>query len=739
MIKRILALMLALCLLLPGAGLAQEESVDLSMPESLQCWGDTLWALTYQGVHRLDGDWRTVLPTDWSQENPVHYQRLWVNEAGAYLLGQLTDESGAARFVIDRADHGEDGLLLPAQRLCEIQWSLGSESWVNFAGFVVEGESALVLYHNDTSGAQWGQNTLCRVSLADGAAQDIAQDYFSALQPWKDGLYIASLWNQSEAYQQNPPTLPAIVSVNADTGEATHLADMPSVDCGGLVYDAAEDAVYFCDSSTLYRYDNSFASPQRVGYLLPSDSGRGDMAAAVCGGRYYIADWQSGAELASCLIDPEALPKTTLRLTRSWAVSDLVRDFAAEHPEIAVEYAASSPYGAEEVRQHMQSEDAADLYAISTGDAHFIPLRDKGYLADLSAAQAVTALVEGMYPHMTREMYREGKLCALPVGISASTLGYYPAALEKVGLTEADLPSSIEGMLEFIERWYYDFHADWEDMRLFEFTWNLREQLFQQIFSTHLLSTAGQASPDMTDVRRLLAKLEELTPILEELAPVPEESADGIVAYFGDYSQDSALFTDYADPLPRAYSSWDGAPQPMPLALCEGDAPQVWATLSLLTLNPYSDNADAALLLLDYIAQRLPQEYLTAVKPDANDPIELSYYQDNLTSITQSLEHYRDALATAAEAERVHLEEIVDMLEAELTVMEADRWAFSAEDIAAYRTLAPHIEVAPASIFAVDATEVSTLMQRYLDRQISLDQFVREFERIWRMMILEGG
>lgn len=737
---RILALILALCLLLPAAALAEEDAVEITMPEALQCFDDALWALTYQGVHRQeDGAWHTLLTVDWSQEEPVSYIRLAVNGQGAYLLGQVTGQEGDVRWVIDLAAHDGSGGLQAPQRICDIRWDAGQSGWLNISGFAIEEGSALILYYDDASGAPWGCNTLCRVSLSDGAAQTITEDYLSALQPWKDGLYLASLWNQSEAYQSDPVTPPAIVSVRADSGEVTFLADMPSASCGGLVYDAAQDAAYVCDSSALYRYDASFAAPQRVGYLLPSDSGRMDMAAAVCGGRYYIADWQSPSELSSCSIDPDALPKRTLRLSQAWAVSDLVRQFAAEHPEIAIEYAASSPYGAEEVRQHMQSSDAADIYAMSPSDTHYAPLRDKGYLADLSSSQVLTALVGRMYPHMVHQVLQEGKLYGLPVSLSASVMGYYPAALEKVGLTEEDLPSSIEGMLDFIERWHEEFYPDWEDMQLLEYAYDLRQQLFYQIFSMHMSAAGDAMTLDTPEIRRLLARLEELTPIFDDLTPPPEQTSSGAAVSYtvGSYSADSALFTDYADPLPTAYPRWDGAPKPWPLALTEGSESVITATMTLLCLNPYSDNADIALQLLEYIAQRLPQEFLTAVLPDQNDPIEVSYYQENIDSIRESLDVYRQSLEAAGDAERVHMQDVIDMLEEELAVVEAARWAFSAEDIAAYREIAPYITVPTSSIFTGDAVEVTSLLQRYLDRQISMEQFVREFDRVLRMMKLE--
>lgn len=741
--RKLIALLLTLCLMPLCACAESAAAVDLTMPEDLQAYDGALWALTYQGVHRLEeSGWQRLIEIRWSQEEYVSYSRMAVNENGVYLLGQANSQDGSdTRWVIDHAAYGEDGALAPVQRLCDIAWDAGSGGWLNFYGFAIEEGSALILLFDDTSGAAWGCNSLYRVNLSDGSAQLLLTDYLSELQPWKDGLYLASYWNQIEAYQTDPAAPPAIVSVNASTLAVETLASMPSASCGGLAYDFEGDYAYVCDSSALYRYDASFAAPERSGYLLPSDSGRMGMASAVCGDRYYIADWQSTGELASCLIDPASLPTRTLRLTNAWAVSDLIRDFAAEHPEIAIEYASAHPYGAEEVRQHMQSADAADIYTMRPSDGHYAPLRDKGYFVDLSASEALTALVGRMYPHMTRDVLVDGKLYGLPVSLSASTMGYYPAALEKVGLTAEDLPTSIEGLMDFIDRWHEEFYPDWEDMRLFEYAWDLRQQLFQQVFAMQILA-ADAARETLTmntpDIRRLLTKLEDLVPVINEIAPPPETTSSGVVVtYASSYTPDSSLFTDYADPLPTEYSSWDGAAKPWPLALTEGGEPLISATMTLLCVNPYSPNADIALQLLEYIAGRLPQAFLTAVLPDQNEPIEMSYYQENLDSINESLEAFRAQLETADEASRRNVTDVIDMLEAELVAMEANRWAFSEEDIAAYREIAPHVIVSGANIFTGESNEAATLLQRYIDRQISMDQFIREFDRVIRMMQLE--
>ncbi len=746
MLRRILSIVMLLCLLVPLAPAQAEEAAVLgAAPEVLLTHDGALWALTYQGVHRqTDAGWELLLSSAWDAQEEFYtsYSRMALAEEGMYLLGQMSAMTGdETHWIIDRAPFTEEGLGQP-ERVCDITWDVGQGGWISFYGFLVEGDAAYVLRYDDMSGADWGLNSLYRVSLADGTATPLLTDYITELQPYKDGLFLANFWNQMEAYQGEVITPPSIVSVNPATGEVTELTKMPNHTCGGLAYDPVEDCAYVCDSSNLYCYDASFAAPQIVGYLLPSDSGRNGMASAVLSGQYHIADWGAeGGELSSCAIDPAALPSRTLRLTNAWSVSDLVRDFAKAHPDIAIEYTNTSPWGAEAMRQHMQSADAADLYTVSPSDSHYIPLRDKGFFADLSSSETLLNMVQGMYPNMTRDVLVDGKLWALPMQLSASTQGYYPRAFEKVGLTAEDVPSSLEGLLDFIQRWHDELFFDWEEMQLFEYAWDLRTQLFSQIFALQI--TAAEATGEALtfntpEIRQLLGRLEEMAPIFDVVAPIPEETASGVIVYASDYVEDGALFTDYADFLPTMYSAWDGAPKPMLLSLAEGGEPILSASMSMLCLNPYSPNADIALELLEYIAEHLPQDFLTAVRPDCNDPIELSYYEDNRLSIEKTLSEYRARLETAEDAEKAHLTDIIDMLEEELVAIEENRWAFSEEDIAAYREIAPMISVPTMSLFSGDANEAATLMQRYLDRQISADQFIREFDRIILMMQMEN-
>ena len=72
-----------------------------------------------------------------------------------------------------------------------------------------------------------------------------------------------------------------------------------------------------------------------------------------------------------------------------------------------------------------------------------------------------------------------------------------------------------------------------------------------------------------------------------------------------------------------------------------------------------------------------------------------------------------------------------------LKAREEEKYLISPEDIATYREVEPFIFVPSSSIFANISTDGGQLHQRYMDGHISSDQFIKEFNRILRMMQME--
>ena len=400
-------------------------------------------------------------------------------------------------------------------------------------------------------------------------------------------------------------------------------------------------------------------------------------------------------------------------------------------------------YKAEDIRQNMTSGDSAcDLYALYFTEGAFEALCRKGYCADLSSSQALMNAVQSMYPFVQDVLVQDGKLYAIPLNVSATTIGYYTAALDKVGLTVDDLPTSLWGLLDFIDAWYEDYADDYPEIQLFEYSTDLSGSLLNLIFETQMAvcDLKGTAlTLDTPQVSKLLIRLEELKPILQELSSSGEE--DMAFAVIAADSADSAraLFSSYADCLPNRYghnATYEA--MPLLLSLDEGMEPALHMNMSGMILNPASKNAEAAIAFLEYVVEHMPADRRIALEPGYNEPLEYEYYESNKKNITDWISEMEKSMADASEEDKAMYEENLQYAQESLRQTEEERWAIDEQDITAYRTLAAALVVPTSNPFYSTSPQMTSLLQRFSDGQLSADQFVKEFSRIYQMIEMEN-
>ncbi|MGN0746915.1 MAG: hypothetical protein ACI4ML_09605 [Aristaeellaceae bacterium] len=747
MLKRILSLLAALCLLCCAA-LAEDAPADASdlitldnTPSAMAALNDHLYVSAYTSMgngllRQTEDGWLSVL--DFGELNS-EVSMLTAHDGTLYMLTRsYMSEDGASPYALYTAREDEGGNLATPAKALDVDLGLGEDSWPQFYGMACDGEYLYVLLFDYDTTQDWGNNQLIKISLTDGSATRLTQDYLCGLAMTPDGLVgLYRDWSNYEA----PP---ALVAVDTDTAALTTLATLEGSNVTGLTWDDATGYLYTVTGTQLMRYRSGMAQAELCGYLLPNVNAE---ICAVVEGQYLCGNWANDGEyIASTSTDPANLPTRVLRLV-NYGDSDILYAFCKAHPEIAVTEPESYAYTAEGISQEMLSGgNSADVYTMFLPNGAFTSLRDKGYVADLSSSQALTDFAARMYPQFSRMLYNsEGKLVAFPLQVSASCMGYFPAALEKVGLTVDDLPTSIEGLMDFILMWQEDYAEEYPEITLFgDYVYNLDQQVFSLIFNQRVVDCAAAGEPltfNTPEMRAILTKWEQLRSTLQEISQEVDSSVG--VVYYSDSDGSNQLFNTYADPLPQRYGHdprWDGVP--MQLSLTDGSEPYISVSMAVSFVNPNSPNLDLAILWLEFYAEHMSLDEQIALLPDVNEPMEYMYYQQNLESIQKSIASMEAALAEADEADKAMYEENLTWMREELADTEARRWAVSEEDIAAYRELAPRLIVADSADFLSSSTdganEASKLMQRYMDEQIGAEQFIRELDRIIQMMQMEN-
>ncbi|MBQ8555091.1 MAG: extracellular solute-binding protein [Clostridia bacterium] len=742
-LTRFLCLLLAMTLMLPCAmaetadALPSDDVIEsLGSVDKLALWDGKLVAHNYGGLYQqAEGGW-TQLVDYYAHQSEGSYFGIYSMAMGKdapYLLLSQNDE----KYLISRIEPSGDAYTLT--QVAQISWDFDpAESWINIYSFLIEGSEAYILAYVEDGSSDWGLNTLYRVNLQDGTTTTITRDYITQLIPGDENAFYGVYWNQMEAYQEDGTVkLPSLTKIDPASGTVTPLCDMPDTSTGGLVF--ADGYIYASNQTNVMRIAAPYDAWETVGYLLPS-YGRDSASAIIVDGQYLVSDWYDETGMASASIDPEKLPQRTLRIVQNYSLDNQIRAFAKANPDIAIEYAEMNAYDAQGVTQHMQSAQAADIYDFYLSIGYLLPLRDKGYLADLSSSAALTEAVSAMYPNLTRELLVDGKLYALPYSLYAQSLGYYPETLETVGLTEEDLPTTYMELLEFIENWYYDYFEEYENVQLFDSMYDLHLQLFSLIFTQQILTC--EAEGDMLTfntptIRALLQKLDSMKDIFDEMYPQDDESTaiGGIFYAYDDYASTSYLFSTYADATlyDSAYSMYNAAP--LLLTLEEGTPPYINAGTQVLAVNPASKNQDIALQFLEYVAANLDDSVRIGLMPGENEPVPNDNYEDQIAMYDEAIESMKAELETIDEADRRDYEDMIAQMEAYKA--EISPWSISAETITEYRTRGEYLYCPADNVFSGDTNEASKLMQQYVDGLISAEQFIQQFDRIVRMMQME--
>jgi len=153
--------------------------------------------------------------------------------------------------------------------------------------------------------------------------------------------------------------------------------------------------------------------------------------------------------------------------------------------------------------------------------------------------------------------------------------------------------------------------------------------------------------------------------------------------------------------------------------------------------NPNSPNKDLAITYLEFMAQNRHQAEKVALMPEENTTLESEYYQENKKSIEDTIARVQRALESAPEESKENYKDQLEWLNLELEDIEEQRFAISEEDIADYRAIAPHLTVMTTNVFS-ESEDIQSITKRYLDGQMSAEQFIREFDRIVTMMLMEN-
>ena len=617
--KHLLCTALCLCLLF-SAALAEAVDINLHVTadysdadatiiRSGQVTGDSLYLLV-GGVYGI------------VEEGGVKLQRWTAGMSGPEtvlenLLSYRSEDADAAMPVVSRlitdgkSVYGYDDMTGQLVRLVDESGNAKVESLCTLET-AEEEKSADGVYYGSYVSAMFVQNgEVVRLAenYGEGETSYVVERYaldtgkligrsgadntLRTLCSYKDGKYLALLQPQPGPEDMELP-MSQLAIYDPATGEMNPVATLSGSYLNNVTYDPQSDTAYYCCDATIYTVPLA-TGESRVSAYLPVNAWSGsDTTFAVLAGGMIVYANGDGAYVRR--LDAPELAAGALTIANEGGTQKHMA-VVAEHPELNVTLASNYPQTMEELTTAMVSGTGSiDVFSLTTNANPIARLIEKGYAADLSGYPELMAVAGRMDARFTDSVMRDGKLYGLPVSLYTNGMGVNADTMEKLGLTQEDLPTTWLEFLDFAANFHYDYGEENADVALMDL--NMRGSLFQMIREQYVaaqLRDTGSISFDTPLFRKLMQALEAID--FTELDPY---EVKGDKVWEGndanEFYEKQQLFTRYAEASPRSMgqSGYGRVNQPLILSLDGETEPIIPVSMSVMIVNPRSTRIDQA-------------------------------------------------------------------------------------------------------------------------------------------------
>jgi len=591
-------------------------------------------------------------------------------------------------------------------------------------------DSRLFVMTNDDS-----SDILRIFDLKDGISQDRYLQNVSSFVPGPEGKLLASGYNFNDG-----STFVSLYDPDADvTEELMTFApkDGMTINPQNLCYRADNDTLYYTLDGEIWAapsFDLSQAvsvndSPVAYTYGVPAISSDGML---------LIYDYQS---IALRNLDPSVRGSVNLRVadyTYNSAAEQAYFEFTAKRGDISVILERSGDPSV--LLQAMLNQDTAnDVILLNVGTSQYNALFQRGFMADLSSSESLTALAGTLYPAVRNVVEKDGRLLALPVYAYGYGLGYDPIALEKMGLTEADLPQTWPEFLTFLNTLpakaegtrvvpvppYYS-RQDWKTTLFYTIIESYQNYLNSNPDANYTFNT-----PIMQETLDLLEKLDY------EALGLPDQDEE-TEAWNSDWDDHGILFDPSTSTSMPTYGS---TYKPLLLRFGE-EKPVAGYEMCVAFVNPYSTHQSEAIAYLETLANCRETASVYTFSPENNEPKRHPNWEQYREEMEKEIQDLKDQLAKASEGEQTALQEMLEDREASLKDLIDNSWEVTPESIEAFRERADNVVPTTYDFYFIimntaDAS-LTEMVQRFYQGECTSQELLEAIDSKYQMIRLEG-
>ena len=757
----LLCLLSVLCLLAPAVLAApgdaylfteaQRKELDIRMYDTptMAVAGSTIYTLWGSDIYAYEIG--STEPTKVASDIPFAYYDSWESayddmgdEANGMIKALVSSDStvyglntlNGKLFPLTFAD-GKAVLGTPI----ELDWSAVTELQDNSDsyGYSITGLkiSGGALYALLRSYQNYDEITLVSFSLTTGEETTYPIENIQDYTFYQDGKLLVVLYDYENAYDSDTNTMaqPTLAVFDPADGSVTEVGSLGSYNSTALVYSPDSDTLYYTDSSRIMAMP-SLGEPVQVAYI-PVDYLSDASTCMLPGGLYAVLTW-SGLIVRN--VDPQYLPSGALSIYGGY-IDEAATAFITDYPDYPLTFNNDVYFSTSSaLAQAMASGDNAfDLYNISLSYLDFASLIDKGYCMNLSQFTQLSSDLDQIYPFLQAAVAKDGAYYAVPYNMYAYGLSILPDAWENNGLTDR-IPTSFMDLVAFMQWWVDEGMDDYPDVQLMQDVYDYGDFLFNTAMDLYIAKYQAEGKDLTLDTPLFREMMEAIESVdIEALNDtLPEMDDDG--NYYLDADADGYLFTLYGDWL-SVYAGQNYG-ESLVLPIENGGEAHIPVYLQILFVNPNTKNPDIAATYLQYTLEHMQDTQHIMIFPNDNEPVVNDYYQDMVEDYETMLAQAQEDLKTAAPENVKDLEASIATYEDILSHKENYYWQASEESIAAYRKLTPLCYAASPNILNYSSnedgsSEINSLISRYRQGQITLDQFITQADQKIRMIQLE--
>lgn len=767
--RAIMALIMAVCLL-PMTGLASEGKPagnlfgstlmdNMQNIDSVALAGDTLYIRTTKGLYAYKpGDERASLLMD--MPDVYGYDRFITGKEGEQpLLLTTIIGDGEALYGLDPRQQKlyplavSGGEVRPGEavKLDMSAFISGEEPnlYMQDPLWMLIADGRLYMKKDNWEGEP---ADLYSFDMATGEMRLHQVSHLQSMASYRDGNMIALRLDPQNAYDYEKDEMrkPEFVLFNPadDSVEALGVAASVNMDSGqmsAIYYDSAEDSLYLYTDTDLYRYDDGLKTERLVGYLpmygnfwvphtgglLPLPDGR--LAVAFGQNIFLRSRTEAGLEGTTVLALGGGLDDVSLLNRVAMEMDDVVlrRVEGAEYGYVSADTLAS---------MFLTGNVTVDIMPMNAYSFDFDKLIGKGYLADLSGNEKISAYVNSLAPNLVGAVRRDGKIYAVPAQLIVFPVGAYVKHFNKLGL---DIPKTFEELIGLVERWAGGLGAEHPDYMLFAEP-DARAALRRLAFDCYVNSRFGAGEDlvfDTPEFRELMARIEAID-YGDMVQEFNYDTPEGMAAAEAYYDRTTLLETGMGYELQYMTSVnniGDHQSVPLVLPLKEGMQGYHQADFTLLTVMSTSPHQEQAAQFIGHYIDKLDVMIKAGLNlshteaiPNPNYERDLALWEDNLAMLEKRYEAAEGAEKTNAAEDLAYTKKAFE------EVREVMKFIAKEDDLAVTHDMISKLYVMTGLMNVQrEALYSDALYSMFEEGQLTLDQFIKQADDKLRLVRLE--